>query len=491
MKAIFMKKLREKTGVRTMKHTWYFYGALSLIGAGLLGWFGWHFRDYGWKLGLTPQTLSAAELVAEGPGNNLNVRLTDCHLGEPVVETFKDSITDAWFPVYVTPPASTGKQKEIPPIIYHRFVSESPNEFEIARRHLVVQGVVANDLSGWPDRPSAALLQAYPGLESAGVLYVRESNIPLQYLVYIAWAGAVLLAGSAGLYFTKAMRNRPDEQGEAAQGGSRLSVPVRKSTDVVPVYHAAPGEVPPELKALGRAETIHKPDWIYRIGKEQPALALVIGLVAVGVALLVLATVPLNGRGYLGGGLALLGLVGLGFLALPFVPFTYVETYVIYPRALVIIQGDTFSVIRWDAIEELNHPRYIRTADGQTFGLATLNNVEGLGVLYDRVKSELTERLLPPLMATVDGGGTVTFGTFAVSRSGIGANGTTLPWSQVAQVTITANVSLGMRHLVVKERGCLLPTMTWELNGIRNDWLLLEVVRQVCPRRLLTAADAS
>jgi hypothetical protein len=474
-----------------MKHGGYIQGALTLVVAGLLAWFGWHFRDYGWKLGLTPQALSAADLVANGPGNNFKVRLSDCHLGEPLVETFKGNVTDAWFPVYISPPARGDKGPAIPPIFYHRTVSEPAAELEAARRHLVVQGAVANDLSGWQDRPSLALLRAYPGLETASVIFVRETNIPLQYLVYAAWAGAVLLAGAGGLSLVKATRARGAEKEVApAREGSPTQLPVRRSTDVVPVYHAAPGEIPPEVAALGRPTSIHKPSWIYRVGQEQPAVALTIGLAAIGLAVLLLLTVWINGRGYVGGGIALIGLAGVGFLVLPFARFASSETYLAYPDVLVIIQGDTFSVIRWEDIQELNAPRTIVTADGQAFVLAGFNDVEGLGVIHERVKGDLTRRLLPPLIATLESGGEVAFGKFTVSRESIGYDGTTVPWERVAGVTITSNVSLGMRHLVVKERGCLLPTLSGELNGVRNDWLFLEAVRLVCPRRLLTTARA-
>jgi hypothetical protein len=470
-----------------MKPRWYVRAALSLVFAGLFGWFGWHFREYGLKLGWEPQTLFAADLVANGPGDNLKVRLRDYTIGEPLVEMLKDTVGDAWFPVYLGKPAKAGKVKEVPPIFYHRAAGDTRAAFEALRQHPVVQGVVANDLHPWPDEPTKALLQAYPGLDKARVIYLRDSSIPLQYLVYVAWTFAGVLAVIAGYYLVQALRgvHPAVPEGAPAQAGSR-----RTSTDLVPVYRAPAGTIPPEIEALGPPDSIHKPGWVYTIGKEKPVPVVLAGVLVLGLALSLFAVLPLAGNAILASGVALVGLVGLGLVALPFMTFDYAQTYVVYPDALVVIEGDSFIVIRWDAIVELNAPRTVVTADGQKFGLATMNEVKDLGRLYERVREEIAQRLLPPALAELDAGGTLAFGPFTVSRYAIGCNGTELPWERVAKLNILANVSpwggaASIRQFTVTEPGLRFgPTFREDLNRIPNDWLFLEIVRRACPPRL-------
>ncbi len=472
-----------------MKPRRYLRGIASLVFAGLFTWFGWQFREYGLKLGWEPHKLSAAELVANGPGDNLKVELTDCHIGEPVVETFKDSVTNAWFPVYVQLPANLAKTKEIPPIFFHRAAGDTRLEFDAWRRQLVVSGVVASEFAVFADGPTDFLRQAYPGLDQAKVIFIRSSSIPLQGLVYIAWTGATLF-GLFGLF--RLVGPRRAEFAPAASTAARAptawaSFRHRQSTDVVPLYHAAPGTIPPEIEALGKPDHVHPPTWIYTAGKRNSVLVAIGGLVLLGIGLLLVMTLPLAGNGILMSIVALIIMAGIGLTALPFAPFDYVQTYLVYPDALVIVEKDTFAVIRWDVLKELNAGRVLVTADRQLFGLFTLNGIVDEGRLYDRVQAELTHRLLPPALAALEAGETLPFGPFTVSRMAIGHEGTTLSWEQIGRIRIVS--FQGLRQLALQEKGRMLGDL-WRGNlaAAPNDWLLLELVRRVCPPQLLSTS---
>jgi hypothetical protein len=256
------------------------------------------------------------------------------------------------------------------------------------------------------------------------------------------------------------------------------------------MYQAAAGATPPEIAALGRPQHVHRPTWIYRVGRENPVAALLIGLGLLGASVLSMLVLPLSGNVVLTSAVTLAALAGLGFVILAVRPFQFNETYAAYPGALVIHRGGAYTMLRWDVIRELNAPRSLVVADGQRFGLAGVNDVEDLGGLYNRVKEELTRRLLPPALATLESGGTVTFGEFALSRRAIGHGGSFVSWEQVGQVTIQARHYLAERFLIIAGRGQILGNLLrGNLNAIPNDWLFLDLVRRVCPPRLLVKAN--
>jgi hypothetical protein len=175
---------------------------------------------------------------------------------------------------------------------------------------------------------------------------------------------------------------------------------------------------------------------------------------------------------------------GLCFAVWPFFPVKLL-TYAVCRDALVLIEDDDFTVIPWDAITQLNAPRSLVTADGQSFALSS--NVEGLGTLHETVLSRVAERLLPPVLATLREGGPVAFGPFRVSRTGIGHEGRMLSWNEVGKMNIPADPGRALNYLFVWKRGCVWPSCHGDLGGIPNGWLFLEVVRRVCPKRLLVA----
>src|SRR5690348_4975348 len=87
----------------------------------LLGGFGWLHRDWVLKTDDDPQTLTAADLEANGPGDNHYVSLTDYELGEPVVVP-TGQMHVIWFPVYAK---GRGRAGGPPAIIFRSRMCDS------------------------------------------------------------------------------------------------------------------------------------------------------------------------------------------------------------------------------------------------------------------------------------------------------------------------------------------------------------------------------
>src|SRR5262249_22375402 len=68
-------------------------------------------RFVGWE----PQPMTAAELVASGPGRTHFVRISDFVAGDPVLVPFPVGEPEVWFPVYLS---REQKATQMPPIVY-------------------------------------------------------------------------------------------------------------------------------------------------------------------------------------------------------------------------------------------------------------------------------------------------------------------------------------------------------------------------------------
>lgn len=246
----------------------------------------------------------------------------------------------------------------------------------------------------------------------------------------------------------------------------------------VPRYRAAPGAVPPEVLALGRAEHIHKPAPLLLYARENPAVVIVLGLLVMVAATAPLALGAVNSIYVLMGLLALF--LGGGLFALLPVLSKDIPAFLVFRDALVEVKGDEFAVLRWEDIKELNAPRIVVTNDGQRFDLHGM--VRDLGRLYVAVRSRLQARLLPQVTAALNAGRPVTFGAFTLSPTSITFGAKTRSWDQVTSMKIIAY--RGHRTLNVWD-GHLLPWCRAALNEVPNDWLFLEAVKMVCPPHLL------
>jgi hypothetical protein len=141
----------------------------------------------------------------------------------------------------------------------------------------------------------------------------------------------------------------------------------------------------------------------------------------------------------------------------------------IYPRGQASGQGPPPIIFQ--------HP-----AEGQ----ADVDMLRAQPVLEGIVGNGMSVGFLPPMLLTLQTGGTVSFGWAHLSGTGIGYKDTALPWIGVSTMKIVAHLNTGQRHLNVYSGG-LLPEIMVDLNAISNDWLFLEVLKTVCPRHLLVA----
>src|SRR5262249_13636211 len=128
--------------------------------------------------------------------------------------------------------------------------------------------------------------------------------------------------------------------------------PVLQPAPEVGRYRATGRALPPEVAALGEAEQQHSPPRLLTLPREQPAAFAALRRRAWGVCRpRGVATwsppIPLS---------LLLSLVGTAaglVVALwPFVPLKLV-TYLIYPDALVLVEGGDFTVLPWGAVAGL------------------------------------------------------------------------------------------------------------------------------------------
>jgi hypothetical protein len=107
--------------------------------------------------------------------------------------------------------------------------------------------------------------------------------------------------------------------------------------------------------------------------------------------------------------------------------------------------------------------------------------VSDVGRLLATVIDQVMARQLPRALATVKAGQTVTFGPFAVSAHALTYSDKTVPWSEITKMTI---VGPRQRRLVFECQGAMF-SWTCLLGSVPNDFVMLEVIRQICPPHLL------
>jgi hypothetical protein len=160
--------------------------------------------------------------------------------------------------------------------------------------------------------------------------------------------------------------------------------------------------------------------------------------------------------------------------------------YLIYPDALVWLREESFDLVRWNEITELLSPKHsgdyhIATRDGRT--LPIKHGVKDYSSLIGTVFTRVSSEIIPPLHSALAAGQTVTFGPFEVRRDSIGYKGKFLAWEDVAVLQVEIG-SLG-RRLRLRASGSLLPWCFCNLESFPNGVLFPELIRVVCPPRLL------
>lgn len=455
-----------------MKGNWLTSAVALLIFAMLLGGVGIALRDWVLKIGAEPQVITAAELIAKGPGENHYVRITECEFGPAVLDKGPNA-SYAYLPVY---PRGGAAGAKTPPIIYRSGSAGDANELAaISRPPQPLEGVIGNNLIAIGSASNPEVLKAYPGLDPGRTLYLRQMDGPFREMVLGTWGGAGLclflglLCLAVGLRPSK-VATIPEGRGAVGRAAGRRSSVAR--------YRGTASEVPAEVLALGPADHIHKPGPLFMLAREQPILVTGAGLFLVAAPMAGMALGGLDG-GFVMLGLFAVVIVGVLIALLPFLQRD-LPSYLVFPDALVEVKGDEFAVIPWDQIKELNAPRTVVTNDGQQFPLSGM--VQDLGRLYDAVQSRLHDRLMPAIRSELNAGQAVPFGRFTLSRTTLGYDSKEVSWDRVSSMQII--VRGGNRSLNIWD-GHILPWCSANLSAVPNDWLFLDALRSVCPPHLL------
>jgi hypothetical protein len=271
----------------------------------------------------------------------------------------------------------------------------------------------------------------------------------------------------------------PDERPPAPLPEEEESFPVAVPMEVRR-YRGAPNAVPPEVLALGRAERLHRPwpvvAFLHKHRRATVAAALALGLTMLLLPLL-LGALPRRDNT----SLFLLSLLGLAVAGLSLVPLGPLRSFAVYRDVLVVVEGDDFTVLPWDAVASVTFGDNFTTADGRKFSLHDFTPVEGARALAQTIQERVLDRLASEALELIEKGGSAVFGPFTVNATSLGYKGKTLLWEQVSHLSIQAPHRRGLN---VGADGALL-TWSCSFEGVPNDFVLLEVIRKVCPKRLL------
>jgi hypothetical protein len=144
----------------------YAVGALATYGARQVGWLTE-------KAQATPQTLRVADLIAQGPGDNLHVELTDLAFGKPVVvdDGVLGKIT--WVPI-----AAAGDTESSPPVVILRTrLARDQAQLDELLRRTSLPVLVTTPLpegSLWKVRAGDSPRRAGPRIDPGRVTFVTD-----------------------------------------------------------------------------------------------------------------------------------------------------------------------------------------------------------------------------------------------------------------------------------------------------------------------------
>jgi hypothetical protein len=253
--------------------------------------------------------------------------------------------------------------------------------------------------------------------------------------------------------------------------------------------------LPQEIARLGRPQQVHEG----RMSSMSLLLlfASVFFLLSAGFCVFIYFKVPIKKNNdippetmlYIAGGIAFMALLCLAAWKGNVGAGSKAATYLVYPEALALLKGDSFDIVRWNEVTQLVSPRnlgdyHITTQDGRTFPIK--HAVKDYSNLIAAVFTHVSAQLLPPLRNALDAGETVGVGPFALSQESITYKGKTLSWDNVAALEI--QIGQGGRRLRIRASGSIVPWCWANLDAFPNGVFLAEVLRHVCPRRLLVPA---
>jgi hypothetical protein len=163
------------------------------------------------------------------------------------------------------------------------------------------------------------------------------------------------------------------------------------------------------------------------------------------------------------------------------------RSYFVFRDALAVVQGDEWTVVNWDDVEELQSPRIT----GSSYQLVTRQGaevpidqwVEDYATLIQTVVDQVNEVLVPPALASLAAGKQLTFGPFGVSRRSLTYKGKKLRWQDVTSMVLL--VGSGERRLTIRRRWGLFAWCWYDINRIPNHDVFYHVLCQTAPPRLL------
>lgn len=193
--------------------------ALVVIGA-LLTFFGYNENKLASTADAEPQSMSAADLAANGPGDNAHIKLTDFWLldTQSVVEypeNDESTYNKIWSPVipaddpyvqqYITsdpnlpPPAYTGK---VGIVLYSTDINND-DDFNTAMTSGSVQGLIINEIDKIDGEELSLLQQGLPNMDADTVLVLEHNRQPKSAgtTILMMVGGIVLILAGPTLFF--------------------------------------------------------------------------------------------------------------------------------------------------------------------------------------------------------------------------------------------------------------------------------------------------
>lgn len=145
-------------------------------------------------------------------------------------------------------------------------------------------------------------------------------------------------------------------------------------------------------------------------------------------------------------------------------------TYILYPGALVIADGEEFVIVPWHLAERLHENTL--TAGGEQFPVSSM--VLNGARLEARINDHIARRLVPRALAQVRGGGRATFGVLAVDDEGILYRGKRAEWERVIAVGAYRG------SVVIRVREAMMPWAV-PLADVPNATAFVALVRELQP----------
>jgi hypothetical protein len=124
------------------------------------------------------------------------------------------------------------------------------------------------------------------------------------------------------------------------------------------------------------------------------------------------------------------------------------SAYAVYPEALALVRGRTWSVVRWDEVREFRgrslsiKTTKLVTADGRELTLR--HDVKAATSLYKMVERRTLEPMLDRAREAIAAGETVWFGTLGIARDGLSYKDKRLGWDRVERLDIVAPQNHGL-----------------------------------------------